>query len=95
MWFVARRTTLKPDRPMLEGERTTLIAMAREAARLICSECLDHRRTHGSMRVVAIDAGHCLFRQLVVVRPLKLGPNIRMTTAAQLIDCRDGARHQR
>jgi hypothetical protein len=63
---------------MLERERSTLVAMAIQAPRLVGAEGLRHGRTYTPVWVVTIDAAHGAFRQLVMVRPLKLRPDVEV-----------------
>ena len=69
---VARRTSLESHRPMLEGERTPLIAMAIQTPRFIGAERLRHRVPDAPVRIVAIDAAHRSLRHLMVKRLLEL-----------------------
>ena len=86
MRFVADRTTFKAHGVVLERERPTLVAMAIQAPRLVGGKGLRHRGTRGAVRVVAIDATHRAFGQPVVIRPLKLRPDIQVAARTQLID---------
>src|SRR5438270_6731272 len=87
---MAARAAFKSYRRVLEGERASFIAVASQASGLVRSEHLQHGRSHGSVRVVAIDAGHRALGQLVMDRPLELRPDSDMATPALLID-----RHRR
>ena len=80
--LVAAPATFKTHHGMLEGERTAFIPMTVETSRFVRGEYLRHCRPHGAVRIVAIDAGHRGFRQLVVVRPLELRPDIDVTACA-------------
>jgi len=80
---------LKAHRGVLERERTALIAVAAETARLIDGEHLRHGWPEAAMWIVAIDAAHRPLRQFVMVRPLKLCPNIGVTTRALLVNGRE------
>jgi len=82
------RAPFKSHRTVLEGERAALIAMTGQTTRLIGSKALHHRGTHGPSGSVAIDATHRAFRQLMVIRPLELRPNIEVATGTLLIDGR-------
>lgn len=92
--FMTRRTSFKSHWTVLEGERPALIAMTGQAAGFIGSEALQHRRTYRAVWIVAVDATHCAFRQLVVIRALELRPNIEVATGTLLIDGRGFAIHQ-
>ena len=47
-----------------------------------------------AVRIVAVDAGHRAFRQLVMIRPLELRPDVDMAARALFVDRRRLARHQ-
>jgi len=79
----------KAHRGVLECKGAALVAMAIEATRLIGGKYLSHGRPEAAMRVMAVDAGHRALGQFVMVGPLKLRPNIGVTTLAQLVNrCR-------
>jgi len=84
--FVTNPATLEPHCRMLERKRTTLVAVALEAARLVRSERLHHRRPDTAVWIMAIDAGHGAFGQLMVIRTLELGPDVQMAICALLVD---------
>jgi len=92
--LVAAPATFKTDYRMLERERTAFIPMTVETSWFICGEYLGHCRPHGAVRIVAIDAGHRTLRQLVVVGPLELCPDIDVTARALLVDRRSLASYQ-
>ena len=92
--LVAAPATFKTHHRMLEGERTAFIPMTVEASWFIRREYLGHCRPHGAVWIMAIDAGHRALRQLVVVGPLKLRPNIDVTARALLVDRRSFASYQ-
>src|SRR5216684_7322857 len=95
MRLVAGRAALQAHRRMLEHEGPALIAMTFEASGLIGRDRLHLPRQKASMGVVAVQAGHRTFRQLVVVRSLKLGPDPGVTLAALGIDCGRSPRPQK
>src|SRR5580704_5279249 len=71
MWLVTRLAAFKTHRSMLERERSTLVAMAREATWVVGRETLEHRGPDAAMGVVAVHAGHGAFWKFVVKRPLE------------------------
>ena len=83
---MARRAAFKAHRRVLESERPALVAVAVEASRLVRGEDLRHRRPDAAVRIVAIDAAHRAFRQLVVIGPLELRPHVEVAARAQLVD---------
>jgi hypothetical protein len=86
MRLVASATTLKPHGRVLERKWTALVAVAVEASRFIGTERLHHCRLDTAMRIVAIDAGHGALRQFMMIRQLKLRPDIHMAAGALFID---------
>ncbi len=84
--FMARLTAFKTKRRMFERERTTLVAVALDAARIVRRESLQHRGLDTSVRVMAIDAAHVTFRQSVMEGFLELRPLVQVTAAALLIN---------
>jgi len=84
----------QPAPARAKGERTALVSMAFEAARLVGGETLSHRRACGSVGIVAIDAGHRAFRYSMMKRFLKLSHHIGVQAAALVADRRRFARHQ-
>jgi hypothetical protein len=68
---MAGHASLKPHGPVFESKWTSLIAVAIETTRLVGSERLLHRRLAGAMRIVAIDAAHRSFLQVMPERFLK------------------------
>src|SRR5579863_3364583 len=95
MRFMAGLASFESDRAMFEGERTPLVAMAAQAARLVRSEALRHRGPDTAVRIVAIDAAHRPLRQLVMFRALKLRPYVGVASGAHLIDRGGFSNHQR
>src|ERR1700682_4040138 len=79
---------------MLEGERTAFIPVTVETSRFVRGEYLRHCRANAPVRIMAIDAGHRAFRQLVVVRPLELRPDIDVTARALLVNRGSFASHK-
>ena len=79
------RAAFKPHRTVLESERAALVAMAIQASRFVRAESLRHAGADAAVGIVAIDTTHSALRQLVVVRPLKLSPDVDMATRALLI----------
>ncbi len=94
MRFVARRASFEPDWRVLERERSALIAMALNTAGFVSRECLGHGRTCRPMRIVAIDARHGIFRNLVSVWLLKLRHHLQVASGAQLVDLFRSSRDQ-
>jgi hypothetical protein len=70
---------------MLEGERTSLVGMASEAAWLVSRERLQLLPVNGAVRVVAIDARHCALRHTMGVWLSELRPGSGVACAALLI----------
>jgi hypothetical protein len=91
--FMASGTAFKADRCVFKGERTALVSMALEAAWLIGRETLRHCGPYASVRVVAIDAGHCAFHHPVMKRFLKLRRDGSVADGALLVDRRRLARN--
>jgi hypothetical protein len=83
---MAARAAFEADRRMLEGERASLVAVACQATGLVGGEQLRHGWPDGSVRVVAIDAGHGALGHSVMVRPLELRPDAYMAAPAQFVD---------
>jgi len=83
MLLMARRAAIEFHRRMLERERPALVAVALQAARLACRERLRHRRPHGSVRVMAVDALHRIFRNLVPEGHLELRFHVGVAAFAQ------------
>jgi hypothetical protein len=94
MRFMTRTATLKPHCGVLERKGTALIPMAVETPRFVGSERLHHRRANTAVRIMAIDAGHGAFGQLMVIRPLKLRPDVEVTARALVVDGGGLADHQ-
>ena len=92
MRFVARRATLRPHGRMLERERATFIAVALEASGLIRSERLRHRLAHRAVRIVAVHAGHLIFRHLVAEWLRELRLHALMASGTKCVHLRGGSR---
>ena len=92
--LMARRTALQSHGSMFENEGASLIAMTLEAARLVGIHRLNGFRQEGSMRIVAVHAGHGALRQLMGIRFLKAGPDIGVAFGALRIDLGGLARDQ-
>jgi hypothetical protein len=92
--LVTAPATFKTHHSMLEGKWSAFVAMTIETSRFISGEDLRHGRPDAAVRIVAIDAGHGAFRELVMVRPLELRPNIYVTARTQLVYRRSFARYQ-
>jgi len=73
---------------VLEGERSTLIAVAVQASRFVRGEALRHGRANTAVGIVAIDAAHRPFRQTVMSGLLELCPDVLMTPCALSVDLR-------
>lgn len=84
--LMAGRTAFKTHRAVFEREGPALVAMTLQTARLVSAESLRHSRTNTAVRIVAIDAAHRTFRQLVMIRSLKLRPHVRVATRALFVD---------
>ena len=76
MRLVTRLAAFKAHRSVFEGERSALVAMARETSRLVGRKTLEHRGPDAAVRIVAIHAAHSAFEKFVMKRPLELGPDI-------------------
>jgi hypothetical protein len=87
MWFVTTAAALKSNWRMLECKRSPLIAVAAKAAGFIGCEGL-HHPAETPVWIVAIHAGHCSFRQPVLVGPLKLCPDTGVAIGALFINLR-------
>ena len=94
MRFVAGGAAFIADGRVLEGEGTTFIAVAFDAARLIAGKGLAHGGLRGPVRIVAIDARHRILGNLVPVRLLKLCHDIQVAAGAKLIDLFGRSCHQ-
>ena len=94
MRLMAGHTTFETHRPMFERKRPTLVAMAVQASRLVRGEGLRHRRTDTAVRIVTVDTAHRAFRQLMMIGPLKLRPDVGMAARALLVDRSRLAVHQ-
>ena len=92
--FVARGASFEANGCVIEGEGAALFAVAGEASRLVGGEGLLRGGTNAAVWIVAIDAAHCAFGQLVMIRFLKLRPNVEMTAGAQRVDGLGAARHE-
>ena len=92
VWFMAARATFEAHRSMLEGEGAALVAVAFQAPGLVGGEQLRHGWADGSVRIVAIDTGHCALGQFVMSRPLELRPYADMAALALLVDRHGRAR---
>src|SRR5579871_6614143 len=79
-------TAFEADRPMLERERTTLVAVAGDAAGFVRGECLRRRGLECPMRIVAIDAAHGAFGELVMIGPLELRPDVQVAARTFFVD---------
>ena len=86
MRFMAGGASFEPHRRMFERKRSALIAMAFDTAGLISRECLSHCRPRRPMRVMTIDAGHSIFRNLVPVGFLKLSHYLQVASGAHFVD---------
>ena len=93
MRLMTRRAAVEAHGSMFEGERPALVAVAVQAARLIRSEALPHRRPNAPVRIVAIHAAHGALRKLVMIRPLELRPFIRVAPRALRIYLHRRSRH--
>ena len=71
--LVTGRAAFQFHRRMLERERTSLVTMALEAARLIAVDCLELLESRSAMGVVAVHTGHRAFRHWMMMRTLELG----------------------
>ena len=94
MRLVARRAALEPHRRVLENKRPALVAVAPETTRFVSGDCLDRPRQLRAVRVVAVDARHRPFGQLVLVRPLEARPDCGMALRALGVDGRHLPRPQ-
>ena len=83
---MAGAAAFAPNRRMFECEGTALVPMAFEAAWLIGRKALDHRLAKGPVRIVAIDAGHLVLRNLVAEGLGELGFDALMAARAEGID---------
>ena len=92
--FMARPAAFKPNCGMLKGERAAFVSVAVQAPRLVRPEALRHSRPKAAVRIVAIDAGHRGFWNLVMRRSLELHPDVRVATRALLVNRRSFARDQ-
>ena len=94
MRLMAGHTAFETHRPVLERERSALVAMAVQASRLVRGEGLRHRGADTAVRIVAVDATHRAFRQLMMIGLLKLRPDIDMAARALFVDCGRLAEHE-
>jgi len=92
--LVAGRAALEPHRRVLENKGPALVAVAPVATRLVSRNRLDRPRQLRPVRVVAVDARHRPFGQLVLVRPLEARPDRGMALRALGVDSRHLARPQ-
>src|SRR5262249_7484527 len=72
--LVTSGAAFQPDGGVLEGEWSTLLAMAAEASSLVGIECANGSQQHTAVRIVAIRAAHRTLRQLVSVRTRETQP---------------------
>jgi len=86
VWLVAGYATFEAHRSVLERERSALIAVAVQASRLVRGEGLRHRWADTAVRIVTVDAAHRTFRKLMMIGPLKLGPDVGVAARALFID---------
>src|SRR5215471_7752106 len=92
--LMARAAPFEPHRSVVERKRPHLIAVTLGAGPFVGPHRLNRARRRRAMRVVAIDAAHCAFRQTMLVWLLKARPNIGMARRALLIDLDRFARDQ-
>ena len=92
--LMTRAATLKPYGSVFKRKGPPLVPVAVEASRLVGGEGLQHGRANASVRIVAIDARHGAFGQFMVIRPLKLRPDIQVTAGALVVDSGGLADHQ-
>lgn len=92
--LVTNAAALEPDYGVLKRKRTTLVAVAFQAPRFVRAERLCHRPPDAAMGIVTIDAGHRAFGQLMVIRALKLCPDIQVAGRALIVDGGSLAGHQ-
>ncbi len=94
MRLMTSAAAFKAHRCVFKRERSAFVAMASHATAIVGGKGLGHRLGDGSVRVVAIHAGHRAFGHSVMVRLLKGRPNIHVAGGALLIDRHWRARHQ-
>ena len=94
MRFMARGASFEPHRRMFKRKGSALIAMAFDTAGLVSGECLAHCQPRRPMRIVAIDACHGIFRDLVTVGLLKLRHHLQVASGAESVDLFRSPRHQ-
>lgn len=92
--FMAGRAPFESYRFMLEREGTALITVAIEAAGFVGGETLLHRGAYGAVRIVAVDATHGAFGQLVMVGLLELRPYVQVAACALSINRGVAVRHE-
>ena len=60
--FMATPAVIRANGCVLEGKRPAFVGVALEAAGLVSRDGLEGARTHGAVRIVAVDAEHGGFR---------------------------------
>lgn len=86
MRFVAAFAAFESHGRMFEGERAAFISVALEAAGVITRESLGQGGAAAAMGIVAINAAHRSFGQLVMIGFLKLRPDVHVTAGAEFVD---------
>jgi len=85
---VATLAAFFPDRSVLEGEGSAFVAMTLEAARLIGARHPHEAGFEAAVRIVAIDAGHRIFRHPMFERLGKRRFHINVAALAEGVDFR-------
>ena len=86
VYLVTGLAALSFHRSVLKNKRSALIAMALVTAWLVGVGRLHRTLQQRPVRVMAIDARHRAFRQLVAERPLEVSPYLGMAAGALCID---------
>ena len=94
MRHMAALAAFLPHRRVLEGEGPAFIAMALEATGLIGARHPHEAGSEAAVRVVAIDAGHRIFRNPVLERLGKRRFHIDVTALAECVDLGEFAHDQ-
>jgi hypothetical protein len=84
--FMASGAAFEPHRRVFVGERTPLVAVAFEAAGFVPRNGLDLLGPETAVWIMAVDAGHRAFVQVMAVGTLELGPGVHMAGSALAID---------
>jgi hypothetical protein len=91
---MASPAAFEAQRRMLECKRSALIAVTREASRLISADIPQRGVSDAPVRIVTVHARHGRFRQTVAEWLTKLRHDAGVTTRALLIDVSDAPGEQ-